>query len=357
MPQKSNRLDNLQLVRAVAMLLVLIIHADFFSTKILGTPFLGGLFFPGGDGGVDLFFVLSGFIIYYIHRNDIGQKAKLLPYLAKRFARIYPLYWLVTLLIIPLHFMFPQFGTGNETQLSTIFRSLLLIPSTSAPIIHAAWTLIYEVLFYILFGSVIYYGIKKMRLFIAGLLLMSVGAWFYTLNRTELFQSSIFYVFFSYHNFEFLLGCFGAYLVLRREIRISRQLLTLGVFTFSSMIILEFIQGRALYSLRLFGYGIPAFLIIMSLSSLEIYNRLDFSNKWYLRFLLLLGDASFSIYLTHQILISGIGRTLQSLNLVNTLGPIKVIIFTLILTIVMGITFHLLIEKPLISFTRRKLLH
>ena len=163
MPQKVIRLDNLQIARAAAMILVLLIHADFFSTKVLGNPFLYGLFFPGGDGGVDLFFVLSGFIIYYIHHQDIGQKAKLLPYLIKRFARIFPTYWIVTIILIALHFLFPQFGLGNETQLSVILRSLTLIPSTQAPILHAAWTLVYEILFYISFGFLIWFGFKTQK--------------------------------------------------------------------------------------------------------------------------------------------------------------------------------------------------
>lgn len=354
MTKEGLRLDSLQLIRALAMTLVLFIHTDYFFTQIFQTKFLNGLFFPGGDGGVDMFFVLSGFIIYFVHNSDINDKSQLLPYYMKRFIRIFPVYWLITFIILGLHFLFPQFGSGKETSVDTIFRSFLLLPSTSPQIIHAAWTLVYEVLFYISFGFLIWFGFKRCRYFIYFLVAASIVGWIYSIFNNQIFQESILYIFFSYHNFEFLLGCFGAYLVLRRELKIAKQLLIAGLVIFATMVFFEYQSGEAIYQGRLFGYGVSSFLVITSLSSLEIYKRVTLSKNILWNFLLLLGNASFSIYLTHQVLISGIARVL-----VGKLSFISIEIITyltLITTIIFGILFYIFIEKPLLKFSRKKLL-
>lgn len=350
----SSKLYSLQIIRATAMILVLFIHTDYFFTQIFNTKFLFGLFYPGGDGGVDMFFVLSGFIIYFVHSKDINKKQNAFTYFTKRFIRIYPVYWIVTLLILHLHFLLPQYGSGNETNFLTIIRSLLLAPSTQAPIIHAAWTLVYEVIFYISFGFLIYSGFKKLKHFIYLLIILTSFGWIYSFINIQKFQESFLYIFFSYHNFEFLLGCFGAYLVLKRELRIARQLLIFGIVIFFSMVLLEFQHGEPIYPLRLIGYGLSSFFIITSLSSLEIYKRLkDLDGRFY-KLLLILGNASFSIYLTHQVLISGIGRILSSK--LGFLVNLQIIIFiTLALTTCFGIYFYLFIEKPIIRYLRKKL--
>ena len=57
---KKSKLNTLQLIRASVMILVLFIHLDYFLTKIFDSKYYFGFFFPEGDGGVDMFFVLSG---------------------------------------------------------------------------------------------------------------------------------------------------------------------------------------------------------------------------------------------------------------------------------------------------------
>lgn len=86
--KKIKKLDSLQVLRAIAALLVVMYHSNVFSDLILKREYLMGIF-RFGYSGVDLFFVLSGFIIYYAHKNDFGNFSKLRPYLIKRFTRIY----------------------------------------------------------------------------------------------------------------------------------------------------------------------------------------------------------------------------------------------------------------------------
>src|SRR5436305_9906897 len=105
-------LNTLQACRAAAAILVVLFHASgsifalakYFDCK----PF--GRVFDFGYAGVDFFFVLSGFLMMHVHAQDFGQPRKLGAYCWKRFTRIYPAYWVVLALIVPVYFLLPGVG-------------------------------------------------------------------------------------------------------------------------------------------------------------------------------------------------------------------------------------------------------
>ena len=86
----KKKLEIIQASRGIAALLVVLFHVTELSQQKLNQNFLSGLFAFGGSG-VDFFFVLSGFIILFAHRADIGQKKKLKNFVIKRAIRVYPL--------------------------------------------------------------------------------------------------------------------------------------------------------------------------------------------------------------------------------------------------------------------------
>src|SRR5262249_9117978 len=96
------QLDGIQAARGIAALLVVAFHLTGLSQRLWNQTFAGG-FFAFGWAAVDLFFVLSGFIIYYVHGRDIVRPERLRPYAWRRFARIYPIYAIVTLAILPIY--------------------------------------------------------------------------------------------------------------------------------------------------------------------------------------------------------------------------------------------------------------
>lgn len=355
MPKVKEKLDSLQIVRAVAALLVLFAHIDIFSNAVLNSGFLFGIFRLGGGAGVDLFFVLSGFIITFIHRQDIGKKAKSVSYLIKRFARIYPAYWAVNLIIIPLHFLFPQFGAGDETQLNKIIDSLLLLPQMNAPIVHAAWSLTNEVYFYLIFSLLIFIGFRKLLPLLILIIIGTSLESFFSLRGTDIFPDPYVKLIFSYYNIEFLLGCLGAYLVTKYKIKQRKTLLLSGIIIFLLMVVYEKFKGDV-ESLRVYVYGIPSFFIITALSSYELNKLIKIPDRWFPKLLVFLGDASFSIYITHQLLISGIGRTLLSFGFIERFGIFVTLTVITTSTLLIGSIFHVIIEKPLWYYTRGKLL-
>lgn len=96
--------------------------------------------------GVDFFFVLSGFIIFYVHRDDIGHSGRALPYLWKRFVRLFPLLWLVAGGWMVLRAL--TVGVPSAGQIGT---TLLLYPSLAETVPKVVWTLRHEMLFYLAF--------------------------------------------------------------------------------------------------------------------------------------------------------------------------------------------------------------
>lgn len=146
----------IQICRGFAAILVLLFHlTELFHTRT-NYNYLGGIF-NQGNSGVDFFFVLSGFIIFYIHYKDIGDPERLKPFLIKRFIRVYPIYWAVLLLIIPIYFFIPLFGDDSIRNSISVLRAFTLIPFTKgpAPFLVVAWSMSYEVLFYLLFSILI----------------------------------------------------------------------------------------------------------------------------------------------------------------------------------------------------------
>ena len=141
----------LQIYRGWAAMLVVLFHATGIGWHQFQASFLGN-YFEMGSAGVDFFFVLSGFLITHIHLKDIGKPDRLGSYARKRFVRIYPAYWVVTLAILPFYWIVPGWGQGDEKTPSVIANSFLLLPMLRGPVLMAGWTLCHEVLFYLVFG-------------------------------------------------------------------------------------------------------------------------------------------------------------------------------------------------------------
>ena len=150
----TDRIDSLQIGRGIAALLVVLHHATGL-VSLNGAGSFAGNFFEGGAAGVDFFFVLSGFIIFHRHAREFGQPDKLAEYGWRRLARVFPVYWIVSLAILPLYFLVPGYGIPNGTDPQVIASSLLLLPMNHGPILFVGWTLTHELWFYLLFAGLI----------------------------------------------------------------------------------------------------------------------------------------------------------------------------------------------------------
>lgn len=149
----GKRLDNLQALRGVACLLVVVFHtAGWEGTFGLGfSPLRPSLWF--GYAGVDLFFVLSGFIIATTCRADLGRAARLPRYLLRRAWRIYPTFWVALVPATALHVWGTSEWVFGPGHLGEWLDTVLLLPQLGGVrMLPVAWTLSYELMFYLAFG-------------------------------------------------------------------------------------------------------------------------------------------------------------------------------------------------------------
>jgi len=337
------RLDGVEAGRGVAALLVVLYHAALHvESNVPGSAILWGL--PHfGHAGVDFFFVLSGFIISFVHRTDLGRPDRLAHYLERRFTRVFPFYWLVL--------GFSLLGTWllHRSQfpgVREILSNVLLLPQTEDKIVGGAWTLVYEIMFYCVFAV----AICNRRIGAGVLCVWAV------LVTTGFFLSpvsgSLLAVAMSPFCLEFFLGIGAAAILSGYTVPRSGLVLAIGLAGFALAGVCE-TTGR-LYGFgaaaRL-GYGICSFLVILALVEHERLGRLRVP-----RFMAVLGRASYSVYLVHLI---AIGITFKLLSMVIRLAPAwSFLNWALLCTmgLTAGIIASIWLEQPIIRFARKRLI-
>ena len=358
--QPLQKLELLESLRGVAALLIVAFHAtDLFRLKF-NQPFLHA-FFEFGDAGVDFFFVLSGFFLALSSFKYIGQRQRAKDFLLKRCMRIYPFYWVISLCIIPIYFLIPSFGKGYETDTGVIIQSLLLIPQSHAPILSVAWFLSHLVFFYILFAAVIVQPGVGSKLVFFGL---SASLFFMVADIISGFQLRgnahfLFDFIFSYYNLEFAAGCLLGVFYKRIQLKknVSLWLLLTGCFGVMVAALLDVYglqtsaqtSGIAHYY-EFITYGVFSLLIVAGAAFLEKSSRLTIPKEF-----IVLGAASFSIYLTHYPILSVLTKIIQTIG-INSVGLRSLsMMLACVVAVLMGCGVHFVVEKRLVSLFKARL--
>lgn len=327
---KEMRLDSIQVGRGAAAVLVVLLHSELAVTKYFGAPITNGaLLF--GKAGVDFFFVLSGFIIWWVHSRDIGYKPRLANYTMRRLRRIYPTYWVALACVISIFAVMPEAGTGSELEASSLFRAILLFPNPDGQILGVAWTLCYEMLFYTLFGILIFAPI-------AGIVLMA--GW---LLGAMAFPDANSFIFAPYPA-HFAMGMAAALQSRGLNLRYGVAIAAGGVCLFAACAVAEQHLGEVA---RHLCYAVSSMVIIVGLCSMDLKSPTSWPKP-----LLLLGAASYSLYLVHYPTLIGTNKLLSKLY--PELSPSIALICAIAAATGAGITFHLVVERPISDFLQRR---
>ncbi len=226
----QGRFAGLEAGRGLAALAVALAHASMFAAQDLsraGVVDTNAALPLGGRlanlvCGVDFFFVLSGFIITFVHWKDLGQPHRLRNYVAQRFTRIYPAYWIIVVPLILAIRLFPGSSSTYLPSPSADLASVLLVATPAGPALGVAWTLTHEILFYALFAI----AIVSRRV---GLIMLSV--WTTVIVANLLLGVTAYPVGFliSSYNLEFILGVALAILFVSARIPRPGLVLALGL--------------------------------------------------------------------------------------------------------------------------------
>ena len=141
---KMSQLRTIQMARGVAANLVVFSHLFFVESKYTAAGVLPA-FTLYGIAGVDLFFVLSGFIMVAVAGRDIGP----IEFLWRRATRVYPTYWLISLAVLAVAIVAPAIVNSSIQVPISLWRSFLLIPDRTLPLLAVGWTLVHEMYFYL----------------------------------------------------------------------------------------------------------------------------------------------------------------------------------------------------------------
>ena len=141
---------SLEIGRFIAALLVVLFHVDSAGHKFYGHYFADNIF-RSGHAGVEFFFVLSGFIIFYVHRKDIENATGGASFMMRRIVRIIPMYWLALACVVIAYALSPAARQGRLFSIQDYIFDFLLIPRHGEMALSVAWTLRQEFVFYFIF--------------------------------------------------------------------------------------------------------------------------------------------------------------------------------------------------------------
>jgi exopolysaccharide production protein ExoZ len=334
------KLDTLEAVRAVAALLVVFFHTQAVIAHCTGEATLPR-FFGGGDAGVDMFFVLSGFVVTYAHRADFGIPARVWPYLYRRICRIYPAALIMGGLAIVIYALGFDPGKLFKLEPDRLIASLMLLPQSGVALVNVTWTLAYEIFFYLAFSILIVsrrYGVVLLVLWQGAVLIAALGGldvsppWAYELRPICL---------------EFGLGVAAAAIFIHRPRSLAGAFapwaaLGFGIALFGGAITLEAYAKVDVPHWP--AYGLGAMFIIWAAAVLERKGRMRVP-AW----LVSIGDASYSIYLVHFSVI-----TLLAIAMVDTgmrVGESGALAIAAA-AVAAGMIFHALVDRPVQRFLR-----
>ena len=346
----------LQAARAVAAVLVVLFHlgGSFASERYFGIKAFD-LPFAWADAGVDFFFVLSGFIITAMHRRDFGQGARLLPYLRKRALRIYPTYWMVCLLVLLAALAVPSLRHAIESAPLTALLSLLLVPQdpavvggTGATILFVAWSLQYEVLFYLLFALfIVNRPLGVLAVLLLALNMLGCGLDASGCGFARSFLASPYMLLFAVG-----VGCAYATHPMHSRLRLPGPgwIAALGLAGFFGFGLFETLAGRSLPPERHLVYGLLAGVTVIGLVQAEREGLIVLRS----RLLALVGDASYSLYLLHIPVISLACKFLLAAGIDQPALLVPAFALTATLCVVVAVVFYRLVERPVLALLQHK---
>lgn len=341
------KLVSIQVLRAFAALLVVVHHAQFEGAVLAGRTGQG--FEPSRllpwAAGVDVFFVISGFIIVHAARPLYGRAHGRARFLAHRIARLVPLYWLATALYLAVILGAPALlGAAPPLAPGYVAASFLFWPALSPegqpqPLYSLGWTLNFEMLFYLLFAVGLGWGRRAAFAFVVACLCMLVVA------RLMLSDPPMPLAFWGAPIvLEFALG---AAVGLARAEGLRLSVLPRLCLAAAGLALL-FVAEEPTLLTRPLAYGIPSLLLVAA-ASLGNPNPVPASSRLVTR-AVALGDASYALYLVHPFVLRIAREGLSRAGLFPLLGPWTAIVLMIGLAVVGALLVHRYVERPL---TRR----
>ena len=334
---KYKTFSGVQFLRYIAALLVVVTHSTgSYNEKILDLG--AGHYWFLGMSGVDIFFVISGFVMASTVERFQDNSSAYKEFALRRIIRVVPLYWAATSLKVVLAILLPSLAVHSKLDITYILSCYLFIPALNAdnaylPILTVGWTLIYEMFFYLMICVALFFRFNVLKFVSTLFIILSLAS----LIKHE--GSSVFSYFTSPIILEFCYGMLVYFIVNRYMEQLQGWG---GIFIVLGIMVLFFIDVKQSTDLRFIYWGIPAFMIVLGVSLTEELFRNRFLSKFSY-----LGDASYSLYLLHPFVIPFMMLVIGRYDLASK--SMSVIACIVISTCVAVVSYER-IEKPITKY-------
>ena len=345
--EPSRRIANLQALRGVAVMMVVLFHCAATERKYAVDTILPA-WLRIGESGVDLFFVVSGFVMVMVTRGKFGGAREAGWFLYSRATRIYPVYWVYAGLAAAVYLVQPTWVNASQGHQVDLLRSFLLVPQEQLPVLLVAWSLVHEMYFYLLFALFMLAPENRLpRLLIgwAAIIVISALTWWHPAvtpwARIAAHPLTL----------EFIAGAFAAWWLPKTSGSPSPARLWGGVAI--SLISLVAAYDRGVLDMP----ALPRAVVMALIYGALVYCAVALEQRCAQRahgWLVHLGDASYTIYLSHVLALAAVGR--MWLRAGVSPGPWDNLMWAAMMLVAVVGYGHLgyrWIEKPLVDYFHR----
>lgn len=349
--QKNTQLDTIQGLRAAAALLVVFDHAVLTLIARADFPdsykyFAGAL----GDSGVFLFFSISGFIMMYTSYSNFAVAKSPYNFILRRIMRIVPFYWLCICI-----YWIKLIAENKAPGTNDIIRSFLFIPYLNSegltqPVYPLGWTLNYEMFFYAMFAAALFFKRSTGILVTISVFALLVMIGNYTAPSPE---TNILLYFYTKPIILYFASGILIFLIWKKIPEKFCPAIPSDNFylIFLTTCFLFTVVIFYRYDLQINAYQIFSAIFFILLYSTVGTPKGNWDSKLW-KIVKLLGDASFSIYLTHSFVLGPLGRIWTMLKINNDLW-VAFCLIAMIAASILGYLSYIFIEQPLMQVTRR----
>lgn len=342
MSQKpAERNESIQWLRAIAATEVMIWHSDLVVKGFSNAQIQTSAYAPLGGIGVEVFFIVSGFLMAYVTADRPSAR----DFMTSRARRIFPLYWAFTLLVILVYLANPKWHLGGfSLDALNVLKSLALWPQNGYPILTVGWTLEHEIVFYGFVATLcalagrngavprLAFGMLLCALGLAGTLLPDA------LRAYGLLSHSLSPYMFAF-GFGWMLHTWPR---VPRTAAIATGMMCGGLFLMAWTLS----QGHDLSLIH--RMTLAGLLVVAALASRRMLAGAGRAGRLFAA----LGEASYSVYLSHWIVLSSLGKLVGAAGLPAVLDlPVRVV--ACLIAMGVGLYLFVLVERPLDRRLRR----
>jgi exopolysaccharide production protein ExoZ len=332
---QSRTLHSIQTLRALAALLVVLYHGQLaFSTRVTDPGFVGESYiFAFGAVGVHIFFVISGFIMVFTSRFETGFDAK--AFMRRRLLRIYPIYWFCA----GLYFVsYALMGIAYNIDVKSLIGALLLFPEDAPKIIGPAWTLSYEMFFYLCFGLAMLAGLNRGLLILCVVFVAMIAA-----GKVLPLDYPIWKLATSTLLLEFLAGAAIGWLFVRNYLPERGGIIL--IFVALAMFAFGIFWGYDRLP-SVIMWGLPSAFLIAGALITETSRILPIWVKKIGHF----GDSSYALYLIHILLITATVQLAAWVPAIKNMQPPVAALLIAVVAVILAELLHYRVERPLIRW-------